>query len=57
MSLQFTTTQDIDALAAQIAKRGGKLDAPPEDRYGMRSFSVKDPDGFKFVISSPRVRA
>jgi uncharacterized glyoxalase superfamily protein PhnB len=57
MSVQFTTTQDIDALAAQIEKRGAKLESPPEDRYGMRSFSVKDPDGFRFVISSPRVRS
>ena len=56
MSLQFTTTQDIDSLAAQVEKRGGKLDTKPADQYGMRSFSVKDPDGFRFVISSPRVR-
>jgi uncharacterized glyoxalase superfamily protein PhnB len=54
MSLQFTTSQDIDALAARIEKRGGKLETKPEDMYGMRSFSVRDPDGFKFVISSER---
>lgn len=57
MSVQFTTTQDIDALAARIEKRGAKLASKPEDRYGTRTFSVLDPDGFRFVISSPRVRS
>ncbi len=54
MSLQFTTSQDIDALAAAIEKRGAVLESQPADAYGARSFSVRDPDGFKFVISSPR---
>jgi uncharacterized glyoxalase superfamily protein PhnB len=53
-SLQITTSQDIDALAAGIERRGGQLDAPPADGFGARVFRLRDPDGFKFVISSPR---
>jgi uncharacterized glyoxalase superfamily protein PhnB len=54
MSLQLTTAQDIDALAQAIEARGGTLDAPPADAWGARVFRLRDPDGFKFVISSPR---
>lgn len=53
-SLQFTTTQDIDGLAAGIVARGGVLDDPPFDGGGARAFRLRDPDGFKLVFSSPR---
>ncbi len=53
-SLQFTTTQDIDALAAGIQARGGTIDDPPFDMGGRRAFRLRDPDGFKLVFSSPR---
>lgn len=53
-SLQLTTAQDIDALAAQIQTRGGMLDtAPATMPWGVRMFRVRDPDGFRFTISSP----
>ena len=55
-SLQFTTAQDIDALAAAIEARGGVLDDPPFDAFGARAFRLRDPEGFKLVFSSPRVR-
>jgi predicted enzyme related to lactoylglutathione lyase len=55
-SLQFTTTQDIDALAAAIESRGGVLDDPPFDAFGARAFRLRDPEGFKLVFSSPRAR-
>jgi uncharacterized glyoxalase superfamily protein PhnB len=54
MSLNFTTTQDIDALARAIEERGGVLDAQPADGWGMRVFRLRDPDGFRLVISSAR---
>ena len=54
MSLQFTTGQDIDALAQRVKARGGTLASGPEDAYGARVFRVKDPDGFMLVISSER---
>jgi uncharacterized glyoxalase superfamily protein PhnB len=52
LSLRFTTTQDIDAIAERIQARGHSLEAPPFDAFGMRAFRVRDPDGFLLVISS-----
>ena len=54
-SLQITTTQDIDALAAGIRARGGALETEPADMpWGVRMFRLRDPDGYKLAISSPR---
>lgn len=54
-SLQFTTAQDIDALAARIRARGGTLEGDPSDTpWGARVFRVRDPDGFTLVFSSER---
>jgi uncharacterized glyoxalase superfamily protein PhnB len=52
--MRITTGQDIDAIAQRIKSRGGTLVTEPEDMYGARSFRVKDPDGFMYVISSER---
>lgn len=54
MSLQFTTAQSIDELATRIKAAGGVLDSEPSDAWGVRVFRLRDPDGFKLVISSPR---
>ena len=54
ISLQLTTAQDIDELAAQVKARGGTLDAEPVDGWGARVFRLRDPDGFRLVISSER---
>jgi uncharacterized glyoxalase superfamily protein PhnB len=53
-SLQFTTAQDIDQLAARIVAHGGTLAAPPADAWGARVFRLLDPDGFKLVVSTER---
>jgi uncharacterized glyoxalase superfamily protein PhnB len=53
-SLQFTTAQDIDAMAARIKERGGKLASEPADAWGARVFRLRDPDGFLLVVSSER---
>jgi uncharacterized glyoxalase superfamily protein PhnB len=54
-SLQITTDQNIDETANRIKKLGGTLDSEPADMpWGARLFRLKDPDGFKLVISSPR---
>ena len=53
-SLQITTAQNIDELAALIQERGGVLESEPHDAWGARVFRLKDPDGFKLVISSER---
>lgn len=53
-SLQLTTPQDIDTLAARIQSRGGTLEsAPLSTPWGVRIFRIRDPDGFRFTISSP----
>ena len=53
-SLQITTAQDIDALAANAKRAGASLDSEPADAWGARVFRLRDPDGFRLVISSPR---
>ena len=54
MSLQFTTAQSVDELAHRIKSHGVTLDTEPTDAWGARVFRVRDPDGFKLVISSER---
>lgn len=53
-SLQLTTAQDIDTLAARAKQEGAQLDSEPADARGARVFRLRDPDGFRWVISSPR---
>jgi lactoylglutathione lyase len=49
--LYCQTAQDVDRLAAQIEARGGRLaQAPRDDSWGARLFTVEDPDGFKVTI-------
>jgi uncharacterized glyoxalase superfamily protein PhnB len=56
-SLQLTTDQNIDEIANRIKKLGGSLDSEPADMpWGARVFRLRDPDGFKLVISSERPR-
>jgi uncharacterized glyoxalase superfamily protein PhnB len=54
-SLNITTEQKIDTVAARIKEHGGTLETEPADMpWGARAFRLKDPDGYKFTISSPR---
>jgi uncharacterized glyoxalase superfamily protein PhnB len=50
MRMYIMTGPEIDALAAQIKARGGVLTQEPTDGWGMRSFSIDDPDGFKLTF-------
>lgn len=51
--LFLETVQDVDITAAAIKKRGGKLASPPEDQpWGGRAFTLVDPDGFTFTVTS-----
>ncbi len=46
------TTQDVDAIAKRIQAAGGTLDDGPRNQpWGMRDFSLTDPDGFKLTIA------
>ena len=52
-SLMITTAQDVDGLAARIRELGGTLESEPADTpWGPRMFRLRDPDGFRFTISS-----
>lgn len=53
-SLRLTTSHDIDALANGIKARGGALESEPMEAWGMRAFRLRDPDGFRFTISTER---
>jgi uncharacterized glyoxalase superfamily protein PhnB len=54
-SLQLITAQSVDDIAMRIKDRGGVLDTEPADMpWGVRMFRVRDPDGFRFAISSER---
>jgi uncharacterized glyoxalase superfamily protein PhnB len=53
MSIQITTTQDVDAIAARIKSHGWTLDLEPVTApHGLRVFRLRDPDGFRLTISS-----
>lgn len=55
-SLQITTDQNVDKIASRIKQLGGTLESEPTDMpWGARLFRLKDPDGFKLVISSRAV--
>jgi uncharacterized glyoxalase superfamily protein PhnB len=54
-ALQITTVQNIDEVAKRIKDNGGTLESEPADMpWGARVFRVRDPDGFKLSISTPR---
>lgn len=56
LSLQITTQQSADELAARITQQGGTLDTEPVTMpWGVRVFRLRDPDGFRFTISSTTV--
>jgi catechol 2,3-dioxygenase-like lactoylglutathione lyase family enzyme len=48
--MYITTGPDIDAYAGAIKARGGVLASEPTSEWGMRAFSVNDPDGFKLTF-------
>jgi uncharacterized glyoxalase superfamily protein PhnB len=53
LRLYCVTAQDIDALAAGIRERGGKLSQEPTDQpWGTRDLAIVDPDGFILSITT-----
>jgi uncharacterized glyoxalase superfamily protein PhnB len=51
--MYIITGPRIDELAGQIKARGGTLDQEPTDGWGVRAFSLKDPDGFNLTFMTP----
>jgi uncharacterized glyoxalase superfamily protein PhnB len=52
--IYWYTDQDIDQIAAGIKAKGGTLASEPKDEWGVRSFNLVDPTGFKITISTNR---
>lgn len=48
------TAQDVDALAAGVRARGGVIDDGPTSEWGMRYFTVTDPDGYRLSFAQQR---
>jgi len=47
-----TTRKSVDDIAKRIKSKGGQLDHEPQNQpWGMRDFSMTDPDGFKITIA------
>ena len=51
--MYITTGPDIDGFAAQVKERGATLDSEPTDEWGVRAFSLTDPDGYKLTFMTP----
>ena len=48
------TDQNVDEIAERIKAAGGTLTDEPKDQpWGMRAFSLEDPDGYKITIAAP----
>ena len=48
--LYITMGPDVDGYAKAIKARGGTLDHEPKTDWGVRAFSINDPDGFKLTF-------
>jgi uncharacterized glyoxalase superfamily protein PhnB len=56
-SLQLSTNQSVDEIAARIKQHGGTLLSEPADmHWGVRMLRLEDPDGYKLSISMPLAR-
>jgi uncharacterized glyoxalase superfamily protein PhnB len=54
-SMRLNTNENIDEVAARVKKAGGSLETEPADMpWGARIFVIVDPNGYRFVVSSPR---
>ena len=53
VGLYCTTAQNVDEVAVAIKARGATLASEPADMpWGVRAFSLADPDGYRVTISS-----
>jgi len=51
--LYIVTADNVDAYAKAITARGGTLDHEPKEDWGVRAFSITDPDGYKITVLRP----
>ncbi len=53
LSFQITTRQSVDSIAAEFKRHGAVLDTEPTTMpWGPRIIRFRDPDGFRFTLSS-----
>jgi uncharacterized glyoxalase superfamily protein PhnB len=52
--LYWYTDENIDQIAGRIKAKGGTLASEPKDEWGVRSFNLEDPTGYKITVSSQR---
>jgi glyoxylase I family protein len=48
----YIDCDDVDAVHAELRGRGLIADAPQMMRYGMKSFTVRDPDGYSITFQT-----
>jgi len=50
----YLNVDDADALYAEAKANGGKFDQQPTTQpYGMRDFTIEDPNGYLLIFGSP----
>lgn len=53
----YVTVDDVDALYAELSRRGARIHAPPVTKpWGMREFALRTPDGHRLTFGT-EVRA
>jgi len=50
ISIYAETTQTVDALAERLRSRGVAFEGPDTTDWGWRQVSLRDPDGFRFIV-------
>src|SRR5688572_15791884 len=56
-SMNFVTALSVDDVAERIESHGGTLESQPADMpWGVRSFRVRDPDGYRIAVSQPLMK-
>jgi len=56
ISIYAETTQGVDALAERLRSRGVAFEGPDTTDWGWRQVSLRDPDGFRFIVYEEKKR-
>jgi uncharacterized glyoxalase superfamily protein PhnB len=54
LSFMLTTADNVDELYARAKAAGGAVEGEVAEFGGRRAFRLRDPDGFRFTISTER---
>lgn len=51
VSFYFRVDKDVDTLFSSVKRKGAKVVSPVQDMpYGMREFTMRDPDGYEVAV-------